>query len=100
MPTGTGAMVLLDVVVTLFIRPKTVSTDCCTTSAALTSINWIWACCSWLFSVDSLLCVFLISLVTASLIFCIISGDSCVWFLAVEVLSVRLCLDPGGIAVL
>ena len=95
--TGAGTMVLLDVVVTLFIRLKALSTDCCTMSAALSVIKWIWACCSWLFSVDSLLCVFSNSLVTASLIFCIIFGDKCVWFVAVEVLSVRLCLDPGGI---
>ena len=97
--TGARTMVPLDVVVTLFIRLEASSTDCCTTSAALSVIKWIWACCSWLFSVDSLLCVFLISLVTASLIFCIILGDSCVWFVAVEILSVCLCLDPGGITI-
>ena len=46
MLTGAGAMVLLDVVVTLFIRFKALSTDCFTTSAALSVIKWIWACCS------------------------------------------------------
>ena len=60
--TGAGTIVHLDVVVALFIRLKALSTDCCTTSAALSVIKWIWACCSWLFSVDSLL--FFIAILT------------------------------------
>ena len=73
---------------------------CCTTAAVLSVINWIQTCCSRLLVVDSLLCVLLILLAIASLIASIISGDSCAWFVVVQVSSVHLHLDIGGMTVL